>query len=93
MQGYTYFFIFAPKHRLWVPTIYVLGKNKKNISIFVMKFSIFTDEKNLYATWASFRNVGHILPSVVMVVTDKRVSIQYWLAVQPILIRKKLWLE
>ena len=31
------------------PTIYVLSKNKKNIKIFVMKFSIFifTAEKNL----------------------------------------------
>ena len=54
------FLIFALKHRLWVlvrtastrrfyrvPTIYVLSKNKRNIKIFLMKFSIFTDEKNL----------------------------------------------
>ena len=32
-----------------MPTIYVLSKNKKNIklNIFLMKFSIFTAEKNL----------------------------------------------
>ena len=30
-----------------VPTIYVLSKNKKNINFFLMKFSIFTGEKNL----------------------------------------------
>ena len=29
-------------------TIYVLSKNKKNIKIFLMKYSIFRDEKNLY---------------------------------------------
>ena len=29
------------------PTIYVLSKNKKNIEFFMMKFSIFTGEKNL----------------------------------------------
>ena len=51
---YLFFLIFAPKHRLWVlvrtasprrfkrvPAIYVLSKNKKNIEIFLMKFSIF----------------------------------------------------
>ena len=29
-----------------VPTIYVLSKNKKNIKIFLMKFSIFKADKN-----------------------------------------------
>ena len=29
------------------PTIYILSKNKKNIKIFLTKFSIFTMEKNL----------------------------------------------
>ena len=46
-RGVPIFLIFALKHRLWVPTIYVLSKNKKNIKIFLMKFSIFTGEKNL----------------------------------------------
>ena len=45
-----FFLIFAPKHRLWVlvrivPTIYVFSKNKKNVKIFYMKFSIFACEK------------------------------------------------
>ena len=40
------------KHRLWVlvrtaSAIYVLSKNKKNIKIFLMKFSIFTGEKKI----------------------------------------------
>ena len=30
-----------------MPTIYVLSKNKKNIKLFLMKFSIFKSEKNL----------------------------------------------
>ena len=60
-RGIPIFLIFAPKHRLWVlvrtasarrfkrvPTIYVLSKNKKNINIFLMKFSIFKMKKNLY---------------------------------------------
>ena len=36
MQGYTYFLIFAPKHRLWV-----LSKNKKNIEKILLKIFIF----------------------------------------------------
>ena len=52
-RGIPIFLIFAPKHRLWVlvrtaSPIYVLSKNKKNIEIFQMKFSIFIGEKNLY---------------------------------------------
>ena len=45
-RGIPIFLIFAPKHRLCVPTIYGLSKNKKNINIriFHRKFSIF---KNL----------------------------------------------
>ena len=52
------FFIFDPKHRLWVlvrtasarrfqrvPTINVLSKDIKISNFFLMKFSIFTDEK------------------------------------------------
>ena len=46
-RGKPIFLIFAPKHRLCVPTIYVLSKNKKNIFKNPMKFSIFTGEKNL----------------------------------------------
>ena len=42
--------IFALKHRLRqfysVPTIYVLSKNKKNITIFHLKIIIFTAVKN-----------------------------------------------
>ena len=61
-QGHTLFFlIFALKHRLWVlvrpapmwrfkrvhvPTIYVLSNNKKNITIFHLKMTIFTAVKN-----------------------------------------------
>ena len=34
--------IFAPKHRLWIPTIYVLSKNKKKYKKeFQLKFSNF----------------------------------------------------
>ena len=48
-RGYTYFLIFAPKHRLLVlihvPTIYVLSKTKKNINNFLLKFLVFTAEK------------------------------------------------
>ena len=38
-RGKHYFLIFAPKHRLF---IYVLSKNKKNITFFHMKIIIFT---------------------------------------------------
>ena len=40
------FLIFALKHRLWVPTIYVLSKNKKKITIFHLKIIIITAVKN-----------------------------------------------
>ena len=50
-EGIHYFLIFALKHRLWVrvrtaslvsvSTIYVLSKNKKNITIFHLKIIIF----------------------------------------------------
>ena len=37
----------------------VLSKNKKNIKIFPMNFSIFAPEKNSqYIAWACFRNVS-----------------------------------
>ena len=57
------FIVFASKHRtLWVlgdvPTIYVLSKYIKTINVFLVKFSIFTAEKNsLYNAWASCHNV------------------------------------
>ena len=41
-----FFLIFALKHRLWVLTIYALSKNKKNITIFHLKISIFTAVEN-----------------------------------------------
>ena len=54
-MGIYYFLTFALKHRLWifvrtaslgrfqlVPTIYVLSKNKKNITICHLKINIFT---------------------------------------------------
>ena len=34
-----------------VPTMYVFIKNIKSIKIFLVKFSIFTAEKNLYIAW------------------------------------------
>ena len=47
-EGIHYFLIFALKHRLWVrlnrlsvSTIYVLSKNKKNITFFHLKIIIF----------------------------------------------------
>ena len=48
IQGYSFFLIFALKHRLWVlvPTIYVLSKNKKNITIFHLKIIFLTPVKN-----------------------------------------------
>ena len=52
LQGYTIFLIFALKHILWVlvriaslPTIYVLSKNKKNVTFFHLKITIFTAVK------------------------------------------------
>ena len=45
-RGIQYFLIFALKHRLWVPTINVLSKNKINIRIFHLKINIFTAVKN-----------------------------------------------
>ena len=57
--GVYIFLIFDLKHRLWIlvrtaslrrfyriPTIYVLSKNKKNITIFHLKIIIFTAVKN-----------------------------------------------
>ena len=43
-----FFFIFALKHRSWVlvPTIYVLSKNEKIITIFHLKITIFIAVKN-----------------------------------------------
>ena len=38
---YIIFLISAQKHRLWVPTIYVLSRNMKNIRIFYLKIFIF----------------------------------------------------
>ena len=57
--GIPIFLIFALKHRLYVPTIYVLSKNKKKITFFPLKFSFFTDEKNL-----------HILNGLVFVINN-----------------------
>ena len=60
-RGIPIFLIFVPKHTLCVilraasarrfkrvPTIYVLGKNKKNIKFLLIEFSIFTAKKSLY---------------------------------------------
>ena len=44
-RGIPSFLIFAPKHRLWVPTVYVLSKNKKNIEFFLQNILIFTTLK------------------------------------------------
>ena len=62
--GIHFFLIFALKHRLWVlvrtrvPTVYVWSKNKKNITIFHLKFFIFLAvKKSLYIAWVCFRNV------------------------------------
>ena len=65
-RGELVFLIFALKHRLWVlvrtasvlrffriPTIYVLSKNKKNITFFHLKITIFTAVKH----WRCVRNV------------------------------------
>ena len=43
--GIHFFLIFAPKHRLWVLTINVLSKNKKNIKNFHLKINISTAMK------------------------------------------------
>ena len=44
---------------LRVPTIYVLGKNKKNIETFILKiFNFYNIEKFQYIAWACFRNEG-----------------------------------
>ena len=47
MQGIPIFLIFASKHRLYVLTIYVLSKNKKNIENVLLKIFIFYKLKNL----------------------------------------------
>ena len=44
-RGLHYFLIFALKHILWVPTIYVLSKNKTNIIFFHLKIINFTAVK------------------------------------------------
>ena len=56
-----------------MPTIYVLSKNKKNIKIFLAKFSFFTTEKNLcilhgqvFVTFTDFPNM-HVIFLMVMV--------------------------
>ena len=42
---------------LCVPTIYVLGKNKKSIKIFLLIFLILTAEKKISdIAWVSFHN-------------------------------------
>ena len=49
-RGLQYFLIFALKHRSWASmrrfTIYVLSKNKKNITIFHLKITILTAVNN-----------------------------------------------
>ena len=49
---YILFLIFALKHRLWVPTINVLSKNKKNIIFFHLKINIFTAVKYCMGVFA-----------------------------------------
>ena len=44
-KGIHFFLIFSLKHRLWVTTIYVLSKNKKNITIFHLKITNFSAVK------------------------------------------------
>ena len=77
-RGIPIFVIFDPKHGLWLEQLRrgsskvypqsVLNKNKKNIKLFLMKFSLFFSEKkkkkkkkkkkNLtISVWAGFRNV------------------------------------
>ena len=46
-RGIPIFHIFAPKHRLWVPTIYVLSKNKKNIKEIQLEILDLLSSKNL----------------------------------------------
>ena len=50
-RGFTVVYIIlisAQKHRLWVfvrtASIYVLSRNKKNIGIFICKFTVFSDK-------------------------------------------------
>ena len=45
-RGIHYFLIFALKHILWVPTIYVLSKNIKKVKRIQLKIVIFTAVKN-----------------------------------------------
>ena len=44
---YLFFLFLLQKHRLWVPTIYVLSINKKNIKICELKIFNFLSTKNL----------------------------------------------
>ena len=45
---YIIFLISTQKHRLWVPTIYVLSRNMKNIRNFYLKIFIFWWENFQY---------------------------------------------
>ena len=60
LQGYTFFLIFALKHRLWVldrTAINALSKNKKTHHLFSYANCLFySREKLQYITWACFRN-------------------------------------
>ena len=52
MQGYTYFLIFAPKHRLrvFVKVAYFLSENKKNIKLSIGNLQFLQLRYNLYIT-------------------------------------------
>ena len=51
MQGYTYFLMFAPKHRLWV-----LVRKYQNFSAKIFQFLKL--QNSLYIAWACFRNAS-----------------------------------
>ena len=54
---FIFFLIFALKHRSWVPTIYVLSKNKNNITFFLSEnYRFYNREKFQFITWVCYRN-------------------------------------
>ena len=55
-RGIHNFLIFALKHRLCVPTIYVLSKNKEISQFFIGKLPFLQPLKSLHIAWACFRN-------------------------------------
>ena len=71
-RGIHYFLIFSLKHRLWifvsrVPTIYILSKNKKNITCLIWKSPFLQPGKipvfcmDVLSQWNLWRSINHLV--------------------------------